>query len=454
MFPTPPRFLTQEGAQALLRRASGDASGGGKTWLSIESTWTGNLRWVNNQILSSGDARSDDIWLTRTIRGAESAQVRINRLDESTVHAAVRRAERFVELRDEAYAGFAPSLPAEPYVTPHIWSEATYALDADHRAQLLPPLLQPAIAAGLSATGYLQVVAHGRCVEDSDGLLRYHAYTTAQYAVTVRTADQRGSGWAGVDHWDWSTIDAERLSTIALEKCLRSRDPVAAEPGRYTAILEPQAVCDLFEWAVKLMDREAAEAPVQINPYWKKPLLSKIGEQILDERITIGADPMDPDLGFPSFGRNGEVYHAAQWVEHGVLKQLAYSRTYGIQHLGKDTGLPNSGAFRMSGGTTSLDEMIAATERGVYLTRFYGVDVIDPVSLVCSAYTRDGLWLVENGRMTKAIKNFRVVESPLFIGNRVEQLGVPVRVFHPEAPVIVPSLKVNDFNFAQLSDAV
>jgi predicted Zn-dependent protease len=148
------------------------------------------------------------------------------------------------------------------------------------------------------------------------------------------------------------------------------------------------------------------------------------------------------------------VYHAVTWIDHGVLKELAYYRPYGIKQLGKNSGLPNSYAFRMSGGKTSVDEMIATTKRGIRVTRFSNVGVVDPKSLLLSGYTRDGTWLIENGKISKPIKNFRFTESPLFVLNNVEALGVPQRVFHPSAPVIVPPIKAREFNFTALSEAV
>jgi predicted Zn-dependent protease len=163
---------------------------------------------------------------------------------------------------------------------------------------------------------------------------------------------------------------------------------------------------------------------------------------------------MDPDLGFPPFSGSGNVYHAATWIDRGVLKELSYFRPYGIRELGKNSGLPNSTAFRISGGTATIDEMIATTKRGIRVTRFSNVGCVDLKSLLCTGYTRDGTWLIENGKISKPIKNFRFTESPLFVLNNVDALGVPQRVFHPGAPVVVPAIKAHDFSFTSLSEAV
>jgi predicted Zn-dependent protease len=268
----------------------------------------------------------------------------------------------------------------------------------------------------------------------------------------VRNPQGTGSGWAGVDWNDWSRIDTQRLSDIALDKCVRSANPVAVEPGRYTAILEPQAVCDLMHFVMHNIDRVLAESGT--GPFAAGHGQSKIGQKVMDSRITISADPMDPDLGCPPFSSSGHVYHPVTWVKDGILKELAYYRPYGIRNLGKNSGLPNSGAFRISGGTTTVDEMIATTKRGVLVTRFSDLHLIDINSLLLEGYTRDGLWLIENGKISKAVKNFRFAESPMFVLNNVEQLGAPQRVFHPGAPAIVPPIKARDFNFISLSEAI
>jgi predicted Zn-dependent protease len=193
----------------------------------------------------------------------------------------------------------------------------------------------------------------------------------------------------------------------------------------------------------------------------------------VDERITISADPNDHELGFPPFSLEPHrfidlftvpVYHPVTWIDKGVLTHLAYDRTYAIS-IGRSTGLPNSGAFRIdvTGPTTPVEEMIATTKRGVLVTRFdESLQPLDFASQLFRGYTRDGLWLIENGKISKPIKNLVFTESPLFVLNNIEQLGVPQRVYHGGSkhpfsvpqPRFVPPLKVRDFSFTALTDAV
>jgi predicted Zn-dependent protease len=201
-------------------------------------------------------------------------------------------------------------------------------------------------------------------------------------------------------------------------------------------------------------DRRLAEQEAQPTAYSQGNGNSKIGLGVFDERISVSQDCMDPDLGFPPFSDAGEVYHPVNWVENGVLKQLPHNQEYAIQKLSQPNGRPSSVAFRMSGGTATVEEMIVTTKRGLLVTRFSEVRVIDRPSLLSTGYTRDGLWLIEHGKISKAVYNFKFTESPMFMLNNIEQIGVPQRVFRPHAPAVVPPLKVRDFSFTSLSDAV
>jgi predicted Zn-dependent protease len=139
-----------------------------------------------------------------------------------------------------------------------------------------------------------------------------------------------------------------------------------------------------------------------------------------------------------------------------MLRQLAYRRAYAIRHLAQTLPLLERGSYRMSvdAPVQTIDDMIRGTTRGLLVTRFHNVELVDSRSVLCTGYTRDGLWLIENGKITRPVKNFRFTESPLFILNKLEAAGVPVRVFDREHARVVPALKVNDFSFTSLSDAV
>ena len=484
--PDRPRFLTEADCHEIAQRLARISHGGGYTTVIIWSTWTGNVRWARNIVSTAGDVRDNAVGVQRTLNGA-SGQTWINDITDTGLVAAARRAERTAALRPErVQSDLVTRLPLEPATTPQLFHDATYQLSADQRTTAAVTLAKTAAAAGMLSAGYIAVSAYSMAMLDTLGRTRYCQYTHAQYSVTVRDPTGIGSGWAGLDDADWSRLDTTALTALALEKCLASRNPVAIEPGRYTTILEPQAVCDVIGRLVygawgggSALDRINNEdiSSIGPGPFYKSRPLSRLGERVVDERVTLRSDPMDPELGFPPFNvfglgggdqfRDIPVYHPVTWIERGVLTNLAYDRDYGFR-LGHNTGLPNEGGFRMEGGTTSLAEMIATTKRGLLVTRCDDLVPIHFRSLLLQGSTRDGLWLVEDGKISKPVKNMVFTESILFMLNNLEQLGVPQRAFHPPSrgerwirevemppqPVIVPPLKIKDFSFTALEDAV
>jgi len=449
------RFLSRAACRALASRVFDLTAGGGRTHLEIYSRWTGNVRWARNDISTGGDTQDTKLYISRIIRNAFGG-VSTNALTDDAIRTCLRRAESLLLLQSEHPDNYPdPPITTHPHLNPVIWFDRTVQADDVTRASAADLSIGPAVAARVVSAGYVAVSARGSVVVHSEDLFWYYPYTTAQCSITVRDTAGRGSGWAGVDWNDWSRIDVPRLTATALEKCLRSRDPVAVEPGRYTAILEPQATSELVSIIIeRSLERAVAENGGGPFADPNVPGDSRIGQRVMDPRITIGADPMDPDCGFVPFTGNGEPYQPVNWIERGILKELAYDRTYGIRQLGRDMALPNPLAYRMSGGSSTIEEMIASTTRGLLVTRFNNVGVLDPGTLLSTGTTRDGLWLIERGQISKAVKNFRFTESPMFVLNAVEQLGVPQRVFRPEFPAVVPPIKVRDFSFTSLVDAV
>jgi predicted Zn-dependent protease len=179
--------------------------------------------------------------------------------------------------------------------------------------------------------------------------------------------------------------------------------------------------------------------------------------KIVDERVTIISDPLDPEAPANTFTGEGLPTKRTVWVENGVVRNLSYDR-YWAQKSGREP-VPFVGSIRMNGGTSSIDEMIASTPRGILVTRFWYIRSVDPRTILYTGLTRDGTFLIENGKISKAIKNLRFNESPIFMLNNLEAMGTPMRVSASESgspglAIVVPPIKVRDFTFTSLSDAV
>ncbi len=447
------RFLSREACKAIADKIFSFAEGGGGTSVGINTNWRANVRWGRNKIRSGGDLQETSITVTRSIRGAAGSAT-TNKLDDESLTDCVRRAEALMIFQSENPEQYPDTPPVElEHTHPDIWSDKTYGLTAEVLGAVSDESITPSEAKEFISAGYVAVRGVGHAVLNTSGLFRYFPYTTAEFSMTARNRKGTGSGWAGVDFNQWDRIDTKKLTEIAIDKCERSQNPFRVEPGRYTAILEPQAVSDMFSPILdRAMDRVMAEQGM--GPFAAGGGNSKIGQQLLDNRVTISADPMDPDCGFVPFDWAGEPYKKVNWFENGILKELSYNRWYGLTQINEDSALSNSRAYRMSGGTTSIEEMISSSERAIYVTRFNGINLVDFPSMLMSGNTRDGLWLIERGKITRPIQNFRITESPLFFMNNIVQFGVPQRVYRPSAPAVVPALKVNDFSFTGMMDAV
>jgi predicted Zn-dependent protease len=227
---------------------------------------------------------------------------------------------------------------------------------------------------------------------------------------------------------------------------------VAIEPGRYTAILEPQAVGDLAQLMLFAMSARAADEGR--SAFTRQGGGTKVGEKVVDERISLISDPQDPDLLARPYDGEGMPLQRQVWIENGVLKQLNYSRFWARKQAQTATGSPTS--TKIPGGTTTIEQMIASTERGVLLSRLWYLRQVDPRTILYTGLTRDGTFLIENGKITKSLRNFRFNESPLFMLNNLDALGPAQRLGGTEAggDVVMPALKVRDFNFTSLSEAV
>ena len=200
---------------------------------------------------------------------------------------------------------------------------------------------------------------------------------------------------------------------------------------------------------------DARQADEGRSPFSGKEGRNRIGETVADERVTIASDPGDPDLLARPFDDEGLPLGRTVWIENGVLRNLSYSRFW-AQKQGKQP-TPTAGAFappgglKMAGGATTVDDLVAGTRRGILITHFFYIRSLDPRTVLLTGLTRDGTFLVEDGRVTRSIKNLRWNESPLFMLNKLEDLG---RAERTSAGIVVPAIKARDFTFTSISDAV
>jgi len=442
--------------------------------VQLGSNATGNTRFAANQMATSGMV-ADLQLVVQSSFGTKHAVVVTNETSDEAIERAVRQSETLAKLAPDDPEAM-PPLGPQSYVPVTAYFDTTANLTPGDRAKVALDALKRTRGAGdLAAAGFILTSANASALANNKGLFAYYRNTSANYQLTVRTSDGSGSGWAGADDQDWSKIDFSAVSERATQKAMLSRNPVAIEPGRYTVVFEAQAVGDLVQLIGNYGDARSADEgrspftkpmappPKDATPAQRDSIMkamkaagpqTKIGEKIMDERVMIFADPQDPQLLSQPFDGDGLPVGRQVFVDKGVLKELYYSRYWAKKMNRQPTGQPQG--IKMAGANASVDDLIKSTERGVLVTRLWYLREVDPRTILYAGLTRDGTFLIENGKISKAVRNFRFNDSPLFMLNNLEMLGKAERVAGTEqgGDVVMPSIKVKDFNFTSLSEAV
>jgi predicted Zn-dependent protease len=454
-------YLSREQAKALADRVLAFAKAD-ETRVNITTGWSGNTRFAGNEITTSGGSTNTTVTVTSTI-GRRRASSQTNILDDASLRRTVEAAESLARLSPEN-PELVPELGPQEYVTVNGYFDTTAGLDPETRAAATKRAIGAAEQAGgagsnIFVAGFLEANAGASAVATSRGLFAYHRSTSTNLGITARTPDGTGSGWSNAGARDWSRIDAAALGRIASEKAAASRNPRAIEPGLYTVVLEPAAVSDIMG---SLLGTFNARGNDEGRGTFSKPGGgTKLGEKIADERVTMYSDPADPDLLAQPFAQDGTPVRRVTYIEKGILKEFSYDRfwaqkqgkvaTGGGGGFGGGGGGFGGGAVKFVGGTASTADLIASTRRGILVTHFFYIRPLDQRTVMLTGLTRDGTFLIENGKITAAVKNFRWNESPLFMLSKIEEIG---RAEPVGAGRVMPSLKAKDFNFSSLSDAV
>jgi predicted Zn-dependent protease len=417
------------------------------TTIGIVSTLTGSTRFAANELTTVGDVLDTNVGIEARF-GSQHATVQLNDVSATAIQAAVRRAESLAKLVPEDPEAM-PPLGAQMYHDVDAYFESTATAGASERAHMALMALEPARQSGSSgfvAAGSIVTSATSSLIANSAGLSAYWRETDAAYTLTMRSDDGTGSGWASSNEHDWARLDGAAIASYALNTARRSRNAAPIEPGRYTVILEPEATQGLIG-ALSLNARDADEGR---SPFTTSERRTKIGQQVVDPRVTLFSDPADPDLLAPPFDGEGFPIGRQVWIEHGVLRRMSSTRYWANKHGRPYTGEPTS--LKLAGGSTSRDAMIRSTEHGLLITRFWYVVEVDPQTALHTGLTRDGVFLIEHGEVAHAVKNLRFNESPLFVLNNLDALGPVQRV--SGGNTAMPLLKAHDFTFTSVSDAV
>lgn len=424
------------------------AAGAEDAQVSLENSVESHARFADNRITTSG--RSEDLDITATVwvgrrRGAATANDATAGSLKQIANDAVQIAKLSPVQRE-----YVPTLGTATYPEARGYAESTANIDVTARAKTLQGILEVCRAQKVTGAGFHTVRTSANATATANGNRRYFRSTRADLSVTARTPDGTGSGYYSGDHFDLSRLDAQRIATEAVNKAVRSRNPQPIEPGNYPVILEPQAVADLIGTLTGAFDARPAEEGR--SAFSAKDGKTRLNEAMFNERVNLYSDPNHPELPSAPATNEGVPATRLSLVKGGVIENLTYSR-YWAQEKKRDASPgPTNFILESTQAPTSMDEMIKGMTRGLVISRFWYVRLVDPRTLVLTGLTRDGLWWVENGQIKNPVRNLRFNQSVLAMLApwNVEAIGASQRL----APYMVPALRLSSFTFTSISDAI
>lgn len=442
-------IYTEKDAKAILDKVI-KLSKADECTAELSGSIAGNIRFARNAVSTSGIVDDCDLSVEVAF-GKRTGTATINAFDDASLEAVVRRAEELARLAPEN-PEFMPAIAKQEYKPTPTFVQATADVTPEFRANVAARSIAPCKKDKLVAAGFLSDNQSFTAIANSKGNFGYQRTTNFDYTCTVRTEDARGSGWVARNLADAAKFDTDSEIGIAMRKASDSADAKALEPGKYTVIMEPAATAGLISFMMRGFDARSADEGRSFLS--KKGGGNKLGEQVFDPRVTIYADPWDSSAAVLPWDNDGLPRERTSIIKDGKVEYLHYSRFWAKEKKQKTVG--RFGNLIMVGGDASTMDLIKTTKKGILVTRTWYIRMVDPQTVLLTGLTRDGTFYIENGKIRYPIKNFRFNESPAIMLNNVEEIGKPIRVGDDESPFVmmIPPMKIRDFTFTSLSDAV
>ena len=421
-----------------------------ETEVDVGATTDALTRFANNTIHQNVAEQTLAISVRAVVDGC-TARATTNKTDEDSLRRAVASAVSLAR-NEPKNPDLLPMLRSQKYQKVARFFEATAETTPQDRARAVTRVCKMADKARQTAAGIYSSGASHTVMANSRGLFARYEQTRSEFSVTILEKDS--SGWAKSNSPDIRKIDPDALAESASRKAIDSRAPREISAGRYTTILPPSAVLDLvgflfYDFAgTAVLDKRSC-------------FTDRIGKKVFGENITLWDDVYHPLQTGPPYDGEGLPRQKVLLVDRGVPKNLVYSRTTAKKMRAKPTGhgfsLPNEyGEAPMNlvfaGGDKSIEEMVRSTDRGILVTRLWYIREVDPYEKILTGMTRDGTFLIEDGRIAGGIRNFRFNESIVEMLSNVEMLGPSVRAAGEESfEMVVPAMKVRDFHFSEVT---
>lgn len=424
------------------------AAGAEDAQVSLDNSIESHARFADNHITTSG--QSDDVDITATVWiGRRRGAATVNDTGAGALKQLAADAVAIARL-SPVQREYVPTIGPATYSADRGFAESTANIDLNARATTLQGILDTCRARKVTGAGFHTARASATAAATANGNRRYFRSTRAELSLTARTPDGTGSGYYAGDHFDLARLDAQRIANEAVDKAMRSRNPLPIQPGNYPVILEPQAVSDLIGTLTGAFDARPAEEGR--SAFSGRDGKTRLGEAMFSERINLYSDPGHPDLPATPATNEGVPATRLSLIKGGVVDNFVYSRYWAQERKRDATPGPTNFILESTQAPTSMDDLIKGMKRGLLITRFWYVRLVDPRTLVLTGLTRDGLWWIENGKIKNPVRNLRFNQSviAMLAPANVETIGAPQRL----APFMVPPLRLASFTFTSTSDAI
>jgi predicted Zn-dependent protease len=429
-------------------------------------------RFANNSIHQNVEDENHVVSV-RTAFGGRTARATTNRFDDASLRRVVESSEALAKVQhpDPDLLPMPNSREAEGHggsnsigEIPSRYFEQTATITPQLRADGVKKIVDVAQRHKLTTAGIFSSTESVEGIFNSRGLSQWHTQTLAEISITMLGGDS--SGWQKANSPDVANLDPLGMAEIAAQKAIDSAHPAEIPAGKYTVILEPSAALDIVGFmfwdysGMAILDQRSF-------------LTGRIGSKLFGDNITFSDDVTHLLQTGSPFDGEGMRRQSVALVENGVVKRVVYARATAarmqrsehkdkvgsIEATGHGFALPNEMGempvnivFATPRNPETLAQMIASTERGVLVTRLWYIREVDPYEKIATGMTRDGTFLIENGKVKQGVRNFRFNQSLIQMLSNVEAMSVPVRGSGEESfDMVVPAMKIRDFNFTEVT---
>ena len=387
------------------------------TFVALQDAHGGTARFANSQVVQNVDTRRVTLAVTVAFDRRHGTASTTD-LAVGSVQETLRRAEQIARVSPDDPEYLPPVGPQSYPQLPTVRAE-TVGAGPEGRLGYAREAIERCKGENLRAAGIVSSSVATVGVSASSGLFAYEKRTDARFSITA-LADH-STGWGCNLHRSIEHLGVIERTRAAIDKAKRSAEPKEVPAGPYTVILEPAAVAGLLTWLIWMLDAKSSDKGTSA-------FSGKLGTQIVDQRLTLKNRPDHPDLLGNGFTWEGLSTNEFPWIDRGVLRQLAYDRFTAKEHQVEVIPTLDAPCLCGEGETVeNVDDLIRTTERGILVTNFWYLRIVNPIDLTLTGMTRDGTFLIEDGKVTTGVRNFRFHESPLRLDAFCAECGLDPR---------------------------